>query len=348
MEIFQRMVMDDQEQVVFFHDAKTKLKAIVAIHNTQLGPALGGTRIWPYKNETEALTDVLRLARGMTFKNAAAGLPLGGGKAVILLDPAEKTEALLQSYGRFIEGLSGRYVTAADMNTTEADMQSISKTTSYVTGLPVSEGGSGSPSIWTALGVFSSIEAAAQYQLDKASLQGVRVAVQGLGSVGFHLCKLLHEAGAELIVADINDATLAEAQNQFDAKCVATEEIHAVEADIFSPCARGAVINSESITQLKCKIIAGAANNQLLDEKTHSQQLKTNGILYAPDFIVNAGGVINISFEVNRAYDAEESEQKVKGIYDTLLEVFQLADTEGITTLDAAMILANRKLSLKK
>lgn len=345
MDIFQRMIMDDQEQVVFCHDAKTKLKAIVAIHNTTLGPALGGTRIWPYKDETEALIDVLRLARGMTYKNAAAGLPLGGGKAVILLDPAEKTEELMEAYGRFIEGLNGRYVTAADMNTTEADMQAIRRSTSHVTGLPVSTGGSGSPSTWTALGVFCSIEAAAQYQLDKSSLEGVRVAVQGLGSVGFHLCKLLHEAGAELIVADINEAPVTEAINQFGAKSVSTDEIHTVDADIFSPCARGAVINNDSLSELKCRIIAGAANNQLLDEKTHSQQLRSKGILYAPDFIVNAGGVINISFEVNRDYSAEASEQKVKSIYDTLLEVFQLADTEGITTLDAAMVVANRRLA---
>lgn len=344
MTIFKEMLGQEHEQLVFCHDKETGLKAIIGIHNTQLGPALGGTRLWHYKDESEAIVDVLRLSRGMTYKNAAAGLNLGGGKAVIIASPDNKTPELMKKYGEFVNRLAGTYVTAADMNTNEQDMCSIRQTTQFVTGLPTEKNGSGSPSPFTALGVFEGIKASVFHRMNKSDLDGVTVSVQGLGAVGFSLCHLLHEAGAKLIVADISSDKVKQANSLFNAEAVGIDEIISASADVFAPCARGAIVNEKTLDSLNCKIIAGAANNQLEHEESHSHVLRQKGILYAPDYIINAGGVINISFEIGRAYDKGESLNKVKGIYKTLLDVYQLAEANDCSTWQAANQLAEKRL----
>jgi len=347
MKIFSEIAKRGHEQIVLCHDAATNLRAVIAIHNTILGPALGGCRMWPFESEEEAIFDAMRLSRGMTYKNAAAGLNLGGGKAVIIGDPnKDKSEALFRAFGRFVQSLGGRYITAEDVGTSVEDMEQIKMETDFVAGLPQEFGGSGDPSPFTALGTFEGIRASVKYALKKDDLKGIRVAIQGVGHVGYYLCEMLHEAGAELIVTDIFEEKVDRVVSDFGAQAVSNDEIYAIDADVFAPCALGAIVNDETIKRMKFKIIAGGSNNQLLDEKVHGQKLKEKKILYAPDYLINAGGVTNVFFEVIKEYDSERVTKKVKNIYNILMEVYEIADQQNITTVAAAAKLAERRLSL--
>jgi leucine dehydrogenase len=347
MKIFDAITKYGHEQIVLCHDEATNLRAVIAIHNTILGPALGGCRMWPFESEDEAIFDAIRLSRGMTYKNAAAGLNLGGGKAVIIGDPnKDKSEALFRAFGRFVHSLGGRYITAEDVGTSVEDMEQIKMETSYVAGLPMEFGGSGDPSPFTALGTFEGIKASVKYKLKKKDLQGIKVAVQGVGHVGYYLCEMLHEAGSDLIVTDIFDDKVDTVVNEFGAKGVSGDEIYSVDADVFAPCALGAIVNDETIKRMKFKIIAGGANNQLLDENIHGKKLKEKDILYAPDYLINAGGVTNVYFETINEYNKERVTKKVKNIYNILMEVYQIADAQEITTVEAAAKLAEKRINL--
>ncbi len=329
------------EQVVFCNDASTGLRAIIAIHNTVLGPALGGTRMWPYASDEEALKDVLRLSRGMTYKAAVAGLTLGGGKAVIIGDPKIKTPELFQAFGRFVETLGGRYITAEDVNIKPEDMENVRKETEAVTGLL---GKSGDPSPVTAMGTFVGIKAAVKHQLGKDSLEGIRVAVQGLGAVGSNLCEDLHQAGAKLVVADIKPEKVNQMVERFNAKVADVTDIHASDVDVFAPCALGAIINDKTIPELKATIVAGAANNQLQNEDVHGKVLKDKNILYAPDYVINAGGLINVYNELT-GYDAVKAKAKAAEIYNTLTEVFQTSAEKNIPTHEASDTIAEKRIA---
>jgi leucine dehydrogenase len=340
MKIFDYLEKYDYEQLVFCQDRSTGLKAVIAIHDTTLGPALGGLRIWNYETEDEAIIDALRLARGMTYKNAAAGLNLGGGKAVIMGDPSKiKSEALFRAFGRYVEGLGGRYITAEDMNTTTQDMSYINAETDYVVGL---EGKSGNPSPVTAFGVFRGILAAANEVWGCDDLTGKVVAVQGLGAVGYSVCQQLHEAGAKLYVTDINKARLQQAVEELGATAVAPDEIYKVDCDIFSPCAMGAIINDFTVEELKCKIVAGSANNQLAEER-HGDILREKGILYVPDFVINSGGVINV-YEELKGYNKERAMNRAAAIYDACKKVFEISKRDNIPTYKAAEIMAEERI----
>lgn len=333
----------NHEQIVFCHDKDVGLKAIIAIHNTTLGPALGGTRMWNYKNEQEALTDVLRLSEGMTYKAAAAGLNLGGGKAVIIGDPKkDKTEALFRAFGQHVNALNGRYITAEDVGTTVKDIEYIYLETPWVTGIPKSLGGSGDPSPYTAHGVLMAIKASCREKLHTDSLRGVRVAVQGLGNVGSHLVKYLKEEGAEITVTDIDEAKTKLVAEQNGAKAVAPDDIIKTECEVFAPCALGAVINDQSLEQLRCKIVSGGANNQLLESR-HGAALKEMGILYAPDFVANAGGLINVFVELE-GYSVDRALEKTTKIFDNMLEIFEVAKRENIPTNEAAVRMAKNRI----
>jgi len=346
MKIFDAISKYGHEQIVLCHDETTNLRAVIAIHNTILGPALGGCRMWPFESEEEAIFDAMRLSRGMTYKNAAAGLNLGGGKAVIIGDPnKDKGEALFRAFGRFVQSLGGRYITAEDVGTSVEDMEFIKMETSYVAGLPEEFGGSGDPSPFTALGVFEGIKASVKYRMKKDDLKGIRVAVQGLGHVGYYLCEMLHETGVELIVTDIFEEKVDRVVSDFGARAVKDDKIYDADADVFAPCALGAVINDETIKRLKFKIIAGGANNQLLDEKIHGKKLKEKNILYSPDYLINAGGVTNVFFEVIREYSRDRVTKKVKNIYNILMEVYHIADEQNITTVEAAAHLVEKRLN---
>ncbi len=334
MEIFKIMQEYDYEQLVFCQDKSSGLKAIIAIHDTTLGPALGGTRIYDYKTDEEAIIDALRLARGMTYKNAAAGLNLGGGKAVIIGDPKKiKSEALFRAFGRFVEGLNGRYITGEDMNMTQKDAAYVNCETNYIVGL---ETGSGNPSPMTAYGVFKGMQAAVNEVYGSDDLEGKTVAIQGLGAVGRILAELLYEAGAKLIVTSRDQAKVAKAVAELGATAVEPDEIYGVECDVFSPCAIGAIINDKTIEQLKCKIIAGPANNQLAQPR-HGDVLHEKGILYVPDYVINSGGVINIIDDISgREYSKENAMKNTAKIYDACKKVFELAKRHGIPTYRAA------------
>ncbi|HEX2031297.1 MAG TPA: Glu/Leu/Phe/Val dehydrogenase dimerization domain-containing protein [Actinomycetota bacterium] len=335
---------DEYEEVVHFHDPPSGLKAIVAIHSTALGPSLGGTRFFPFRSEDEALRDVLRLARGMTYKAAAAGLDLGGGKAVIIGDPRrDKSEELLRAYGRFIESLDGRYITAEDVGTSREDMDVLRRETSWVTGVSKRLGGSGDPSPVTAYGVFQGLRACAEEALGTSSLEGVRVVVQGVGKVGYHLVKHLVEEGAAVTVADVDVDAVGRVVNSFGVETAEPDKAHAVASEIFAPCALGAVIRDDTLPELKCKVVAGAANNQL-ERPEHGDALQELGILYAPDFVINAGGLINVADELI-GYDRDRAMAKVEGIYRTVREVFRIARTEGVTPAAAANALAERRMA---
>jgi leucine dehydrogenase len=347
MKLFDAVTKYGHEQIVLCHDQATNLRAVIAIHNTILGPALGGCRMWPFASEEEAIFDAIRLSRSMTYKNAAAGLNLGGGKAVIIGDPnKDKSEALFRAFGRFIQSLGGRYITAEDVGTSVEDMEQIKMETSFVSGLPQEFGGSGDPSPFTALGTFEGIKASVKYRLRKDDIKGIKVAVQGVGHVGYHLCEMLHEAGAELIVTDIFEDKVDKVVTEFDASAVTGDEIYGVDAEVFAPCALGAVVNDETIKHMKFKIIAGGANNQLLDENVHGKKLRDRNILYAPDYLINAGGVTNVFFEVINEYNEDRVIKKVKNIYNILTEVYKIADDQNITTVEAASHLAEKRLNL--
>src|ERR1044072_3287874 len=324
------------ELVLIGRDDAVGYHGIIAIHSTGLGPAVGGTRFWTYDSEQEALTDALRLSRGMTYKSALAGLPLGGGKSIIIGDPtARERTALLRAHGRFVETLKGRYVTAEDVGTSPADMEIVRLETQHVAGLI---GRSGDPSPYTAGGVFRAIQASNQFLSNTFELSGLTVAIQGCGNVGYHLAKLLHEAEARLIATDVNAENLSRVVDEFGAEAVAPNEIFSVKANVFAPCALGGVLNDETIPQLKVQIVAGSANNQLLEER-HGSMLRQRNILYAPDYVANVGGVLNGCVEL-LSWSPEQVLERINAIYDTLLDIFKSAEDEGITPNEAADRLA--------
>ena len=342
MEILEKKI-EGYEQVLFGQDPAANYRGIIAIHNTVLGPALGGTRLWRYRSDEEALTDVLRLARGMTYKNALAGLPLGGGKAIIFApEKITDREKLFRAHGRFVETLKGRYITAEDVATTTRDMECILQETKHVVGL---EGRSGDPSPFTAHGVFRAILASAKYRWGADDVAGKVVAIQGCGSVGYHLARELHRAGTSLIVTDIDRERIAKMVEDFGATGIAPEDIYDVRADIFAPCALGGIINDGTLPRLRVEIVAGAANNQLLEDY-HGEALAMRGILYAPDYVANAGGVINVCTGA-LGWEREHVAAKVEEIYETLLNVYKVAETGGIPTNKAADQLAERRLGIK-
>ena len=342
MAIFESVGTFGHEQVLFCSDNVTGLKAIIAVHDTTLGPALGGCRMWNYKNEEEAITDVLRLSRGMTYKAAVAGLNLGGGKAVILGDPKKlKNEAFFRTFGRFVDSLGGRYITAEDVNINVRDMEYVAIETKYVSGL---SGGSGDPSPMTAAGVYHGIRAAVKYKLNKDSLRGLKVSVQGCGAVGTYLCELLHQDGVKLYVSDIDAAKVQNIVTKYGAESVTEEQIYKLPVDVFAPCALGAIINEDTIPVLQTPIIAGGANNQLRNDKVHGPMVRERGILYAPDYVINAGGLINVYHEL-KGYDAQVARQKAANIYNTLIEIFTEADRENISTHVASDRLAERRIN---
>jgi leucine dehydrogenase len=345
MTVFQSVDFANHEQVVHACDPDSGLRAIIAIHDTTLGPAVGGCRIHPYADETAALADVLRLSQGMTFKAAVAGVSFGGGKMVVIADPRrDKTPALLHAIGMAIERFGGRYITGEDVGTSAGDMAVIGEVTDAVMGKPESLGGSGDPSPRTALGCFAGIAASMRHRLGRTSLDGLRVAVQGLGNVGWNLCRLLAAAGAELVVADVRADRVGDAVKTFGATGVPPEAIYAVPADVLAPCALGAVINDATMPVLAAPIIAGGANNQLADERRHGAALRERGILYAPDYVINAGGLIQLAVE-RSGMDWAEVDRRVRAIGDTLAELFVRADRAGVPTAAAAREIAEERLA---
>ena len=334
------------EQVVRAEDAESGLRAIIAVHDTRLGPALGGLRMWPYRSWDEATFDVLRLSRGMTYKSAVADTGLGGGKSVILGNPKTgKSDALFHAMGRFIDSLGGTYITAEDVGTSVEDMVKVRRETKWVTGLPRSMGSSGDPSPWTALGVFVGQKACLEEVFGSADFKGKTVAIQGMGHVGVFLAEHLHAAGAKLVVADVFPERAKDAATRFRAQVVEPDAIYDVECDVFAPCALGAVIHDATLDRLKTKIVAGAANNVLLREE-HGDRLREKGVLYAPDYVINAGGIINVSIEVEPGgYDESRSRRKVENIYDALKKVFRISRERSVSTNRASNLLAEERLS---
>ncbi|MCL2006786.1 MAG: NAD(P)-binding domain-containing protein [Treponema sp.] len=334
MNVIKEMDNYGHEQIVFARDEKTGLRAIIAIHNTNLGPALGGTRFWNYASEEEALFDVLRLSKGMTLKSAAAGLKLGGGKAVIIGDPVKlKSKEFFHAYGRFVDTLGGKYFTAEDVNISTADIAMINETTKFVCGTPAI---SGNPGPFTARGVYMAMKAGAREKFGSDSLSDKTIAVMGLGSVGYSLCESLHKEGAKLKVYDLKSDAVEKAKKELGAIPVSAEEILTTDCDIFAPCALGAIFNTENVKKLKCKLIAGAANNVLVDSEA-GDELNKLDILYIPDYIANAGGVINCGMEaIERTYDVNLVNKKVDDIYNTALKIISLAKEKKISTSRAA------------
>ncbi|PCI69598.1 MAG: amino acid dehydrogenase [Gammaproteobacteria bacterium] len=346
MSVFNLRDYDDHEQVVFCKDVESGLEAVICIHSTALGPAVGGCRMWEYNSDEGALIDALRLSRGMSYKNALAGLKMGGGKSVIIGNSRTmKSEALFRAFGRFIENLNGQYISAEDVGINPSDMAIVHKETNHVVGL---EGRSGDPSPVTAYGVYKGMKAAAKHRLGRDDLSGLKIAVQGLGHVGYYLCEHLKNEGAELIVTDINKESVDRVVSNLGATAVDPDDIYSQNVDIYAPCALGATINDVTIPQLKCSIVAGAANNQLSEDR-HGDQLKKQGILYTPDYVINAGGIINVSFETEgKEYSKQDALNKVDEIYGTLLEIFEIADSEQKTTNIVADELARRRISAAK
>jgi leucine dehydrogenase len=343
--VFDQMQQTGHEQLVFCHDPHTGLNAIIAIHDTTLGPALGGTRLWNYNSHEEAVTDALRLSRGMTYKAAVSGLNLGGGKAVIIGDAGKiKTEALWRRYGKFVNSLNGKYITAEDVNTSARDMEFISLETRFVTGVPEYMGGSGDPSPFTAYGVFIGMKASAKKTWGTDNLSGKKVLVQGVGHVGQYLVAHLVGEGAEVAVSDINESKIKETVAKFPmVRVLNNDEIYDYDMDIYAPCALGATLNTASIGKLKCAIVSGAANNQLEQEDVHGRMLIEKGILYAPDFLINAGGLINVSAELDD-YNKDRVMGQVEKIYERTLDIFALSEAENIPTQAAAIRMAENRL----
>ncbi len=343
--VFGQIAEFQHEQVVFCHDHETGLRAIIGIHNTVLGPALGGTRMWHYASDADALHDVLRLSRGMSYKAAISGLNLGGGKAVIIGDARTmKTEALLRKFGRFVQNLNGKYITAEDVNMTTKDMEYIRMETKHVAGLPESMGGSGDPSPVTAYGTYMGMKAAAKKAFGSESLAGKRIAVQGVGHVGTYLMEYLQKEGAKLVLTDYYEDRALEAAARFGAVAVGLDEIYDQEVDIYSPCALGATINDDTIERLKCRVIAGCANNQLENENVHGPALVDRGIVYAPDFLINAGGLINVYSEVIGGSRQSALTQTEK-IFDYTTQVLLKADEEGTHPQAAAIRQAEERIA---
>jgi leucine dehydrogenase len=343
VQVFEKLAEYRYEQLVFCHDQATGLRAIIAIHDTTLGPALGGCRMYPYVSEDEAIVDVLRLARGMTYKAAASGLNLGGGKSVIIGDPeGDKSEELFRSFGRYLETLGGRYIVAEDVGTSTEDMEYIRIETSHVVGVDVTHGGSGDPSPFTALGVLQGMKACAEEVFGSPSLEGRTVAVQGLGHVGWHLCEMLHKEGAGLFVTDLREEVVERARQEFGAKPVEPDEILSIPCDVFAPCALGAVVNDETLPNFRCSIIAGSANNVLLEPR-HGEALAERGILYAPDYVINAGGLINVADELE-GYNEKRATKRVTRIYDSMKRIIAIAKRDGVPTHVAADTLALERI----
>ena len=341
MELFDKLAEMGHEEVVVASDPSCGYRGIIAVHSTALGPALGVTRFWQYESDEAAITDALRLSRGMTYKNAVAGLDLGGGKSVIIGDNrTQNREAIFRAHGRFVESLGGRYITAEDVGTGTADMDYVHLETEHVAGL---KDKSGDPSPVTAHGVFRAIQASAKNRWGSDDLHGKVVAIQGCGNVGRNLANELHEAGAKLIVSDIDPARAERVAKETGATIVSGDEIYSVKADIFAPCALGGIINDETLPKFQFEIISGGANNQLLEER-HGDKLEEMGMQYAPDYVANAGGVINVFGEV-AGWDSERALRKADDIYDTVLQVFEIAKSEGIPSYEAADRLAERRLA---
>lgn len=346
--VVRKMSLMGHEQLVFCHDNETGLKAIIAIHDTTLGPALGGTRMWNYESEEKALEDVLRLSRGMSFKAAISGLELGGGKAVIIGDSQkDKSEALMRKFGEFVNSLGGKYITAEDVGMNTKDMEYVRMETKHVTGIPESMGGSGDPSPVTAYGVYMGMKAAAKHKWGNNNLEDKIIVVQGIGHVGKNLVKHLSKEGAKLIINDINEKRLNEVAQQFNASIVMGDAIYDLDMDIYAPCALGATLNPESIARLKCAIVSGSANNQLADENRDGQLLLEKGIIYAPDFLINAGGLINVYSEI-KGFKSQHSLNQTKKIYNTTLEILEKAEQDCIPTHVAALQIAKKRIADKK
>ncbi|MCS6979623.1 MAG: leucine dehydrogenase [Flavobacteriales bacterium] len=346
-DVLQSMEMMDHEEVLFCHDKASGLRAIIAVHNTALGPALGGTRMWPYASEQEALWDVLRLSRGMTYKAAVSGLNLGGGKAVIIGDSRRhKSEHLLRRFGQFVNDLGGKYITAEDVGMTSRDMEYIRMSTPHVSGLPAHLGGSGNPSPVTAFGVYMGMKAAAKHTFGSDSLENKKILVQGCGSVGQHLVALLVKENARIWVTDIFEDKIKEVTATHNVHVADADNFYDMEMDIYSPCALGGTLNDATIPRLRCRVVAGAANNQLLDEDVHSRELMERGIVYAPDFLINAGGLINVYSEYLGNYSREAAMEQTRHIYDLTLEILQKAAANGQTTLAAAKQKAEARLRM--
>lgn len=344
--VIAQMGLNDHEQVVFCNDNATGLKAIIAIHNTVLGPSLGGTRMWPYKSEMEALTDVLRLSRGMTYKSSLAGLNLGGGKAVIIGDSkTQKNEALMRRFGKFVNSLSGKYITAEDVGVNTRDMEYIKMETDHVSGLPENMGGSGDPSPVTAYGVYLAMKASAKEKWGNDGLSGKKVVVQGIGNVGENLVKHLVKEGAKVSIFDINEDRLKAIAKETGATVITDANgIYDLDMDIYAPCALGATVNSDTLARLKCSIICGAANNQLADENVHGKLVIDKGILYAPDFVVNAGGIINVFYEL-QGYNRERALAHAEKIYATTLNIYKVSKEQNIPTYMAANRIAEKRIA---
>ena len=342
--IFETISDKNHEQVIYCNDPLSGLKAIIAIHNTALGPALGGCRMYPYKSEDEALVDVLRLSRGMTYKASISNLNLGGGKAVIIGDPnKDKSEFLLRSFGKFVQSLGGKYITAEDVGMSVHDMEYIRMETDHVTGIKRAMGGSGDPSILTALGVFVGMKAALKKRLNIQSLRDLKIGIQGFGKVGYYLTSHLHNEGAQVFGNDINDEALKRVVDEFWVIPVEEKKLMLMDLDIFSPCAMGAIVNPTSIENLKCSVIAGAANNQLENEDRDAKLLKEKDIMYVPDYVINAGGLMNVANEL-QGYNKEKARYQVEGIYYILMRIFDYAANNNISTLEAANLLAERRI----
>ncbi len=346
MTIFSHPDFDNHEGIYAFCDDKTGLKAIIAVHNTNRGPACGGTRFWQYDSDAEALTDALRLSKGMSYKNAMAGLSLGGGKAVIMKPRGDfDRKTLFESYGRAVEKAAGQYITAEDVGVSPADMAVIKTQTDYVAGLDEGASASGDPSPVTAEGVFRGINVAVKHKFGEKDVKGMRVAVQGLGHVGYGLCRYLSGAGAKLYVADINADVLKRAEAELGASIVSTDDIHQQDVDIYAPCALGGAINARSLPQIKAKIIGGAANNQLATADM-GQALCERGMLYCPDYVINGGGIINVASEVSGKYDRAWVGRKLDELEDTLAEIFRRAELSHRATSEVADEMARERLSV--
>jgi len=343
---FSGMENMNHEQVVFCHDKELGLKAIIAIHNTVLGPSMGGTRMWQYTNDQEALTDVLRLSRGMTLKNSIAGLNIGGGKAVIIGDTGKlKNEAFMRRFGKFIHSLGGKYWTAEDVNMSTKDMEYIRMETPYVAGLPEFMGGSGDPSPITAYGVYMGMKAGAKKAFGSEILEGKKVVVQGAGHVGTFLIEYLAKEKATIYVSDISDEKLKYVSDKYGAIVIPVDDVYGIDADIYAPCALGASLNDDTIPLLKCGVISGGANNQLLEEERHGRMLIEKGIVYAPDFLINGGGITNVYYEFLGNYNREQVMSQTEKIYDTTLKVIDHAANSGITPQAAAIDIAEKRIA---
>jgi leucine dehydrogenase len=342
MAVFEKIHADNYEQIVYCHDSRVGLKAIIALHNTALGPATGGCRMWNYRSEEEALTDVLRLSKGMTYKNSISNLKLGGGKAIIIGDSSQKTPELLKRYGEFVERLGGHYITAKDVGIDSTDLKTIKTKTSHILGIAGEASSSGDPSPVTAWGVYNGMLACAEKAFGTKSLKGLHVALQGLGAVNYGLLKYLAQEGAKVAACDISAEAVTRAQKEFGVQVVSPEAIYDVACDIFSPGALGAIINPQTIPRLKCKVVAGAANNQLATEKDGEELLK-RGVLYAPDFAINAGGVINIAHERD-GYDREKAYAHVAKIYDTVKKILEESAADRLPTNAVANRIAENRV----